>query len=155
MNTSFIHDASSLFREKIWLIFTNDGASFGNPRVSANYLCELLRECNNSQNASDSPVSPENLADSSNARAGKLTIIKRRSFIEMFASEKPHRKLFGKRFRADFRRSAIEKIVDEIIEKNENQVTAYRAATKNCSLFRRQVMKASQAKRTRKSSMKS
>jgi aspartyl-tRNA(Asn)/glutamyl-tRNA(Gln) amidotransferase subunit B len=147
------NDASSLVAEKDLADFYERTARVsGNPRVSANFILgELLREFNNSgKNASDSPVSPENLAELiKTLGAGKINNNQAKEvLIEMFASEKTAQEVISEKgFEQISDSSAIEKIVDEIIEKNENQVNAYRGGNEKLfGFFVGQVMKASQGK---------
>jgi aspartyl-tRNA(Asn)/glutamyl-tRNA(Gln) amidotransferase subunit B len=147
------NDASSLVAKKDLADFYERTARVsGNPRVSANFILgELLREFNNSgKNASDSPVSPENLAELiKTLGAGKINNNQAKEvLIEMFASEKTAQEVISEKgFEQISDSSAIEKIVDEIIEKNENQVNAYRGGNEKLfGFFVGQVMKASQGK---------
>ena len=68
--------------------------------------------------------------------------------VEMFASGKDAASIISEKgFEQISDSSAIEKIVDEIIEKNENQVNAYRGGNEKLfGFFVGQVMKASQGK---------
>ncbi len=125
-------DASQLVGEKELAAFYESTAkASNNPRVSANFiLSELLRELNNSnKSVSESTVSPENLADliktldvgSINNNQAKEVL------IEMFASGKTADVVIKEKgFEQISDVAAIEKIVDEIIKNNDNQVQAYR-----------------------------
>ena len=68
--------------------------------------------------------------------------------VEMFNSGKDAAAVIGEKgFEQISDSSAIEKIVDEIIENNENQVNAYRGGNEKLfGFFVGQVMKASQGK---------
>jgi aspartyl-tRNA(Asn)/glutamyl-tRNA(Gln) amidotransferase subunit B len=146
-------DASSLVSEKDLAVFYERTArASGNPRVSANFiLSELLRELNNSnRRAADSPISPENLADLiKTLDAGKINNNQAKEVLtEMFAGGKSAAEVIKEKgFEQISDASAIEKIVDEIIEKNENQVTAYRSGNEKLfGFFVGQTMKASEGK---------
>ncbi len=124
----------------------------GNPLRSANFiLSELQRELNNSgKSFADSPVSAENLAELvKTLDAGKINNNQAKEvLIEMFASGNSAAEVISEKgFEQISDSSAIEKIVDEIIEKNENQVTAYRGGNEKLfGFFVGQVMKASGGK---------
>ena len=121
-----------------------------NPRVSANYILgELTRELNNSnKTAAESPVSAENLAELiKTLDAGKINNNQAKEVLaRMFASGKTAEAIIKEKgFEQISDSGAIEKIVDEIIEKNENQVEAYRGGNEKLfGFFVGQVMKASQ-----------
>ncbi len=151
-NLSF-DDASQLVSEKdLAEFYEKTAAASGNPRTSANFiLSELLRELNNSnKNAGNSPVSAENLAELiKTLDAGKINNNQAKEvLVEMFNSGKDSAAVISEKgFEQISDSSAIEKIVDEIIEKNENQVTAYRGGNEKLfGFFVGQVMKASQGK---------
>lgn len=146
-------DASQLVAEKgLADFYERTAKASGNPRVSANFvLSELQRELNNSaKSPADSPVSAENLAeliktlDASSINNNQAKEV----LIEMFHSGKTSDLVISEKgFEQISDSSAIEKIVDEIIKKNENQVTAYRNGNaKVLGFFVGQVMKASQGK---------
>ncbi|HSK73400.1 MAG TPA: Asp-tRNA(Asn)/Glu-tRNA(Gln) amidotransferase subunit GatB, partial [Pyrinomonadaceae bacterium] len=144
------NDASQLVSDKSLAEFYETTArNSGNPRASANFiLSELLRELNNSnKNASESPVSAENLAELiKTLDAGKINNNQAKEvLVEMFNSGKTSDEIIKEKgFEQISDASAIEKIVDEIIEKNENQVTAYRGGNEKLfGFFVGQVMKAS------------
>lgn len=147
------NDASSLVAEKDLAAFYERAArASANPRVSANFILgELLREFNNSgKNATNSPISPENLAELvKTLDAGKINNNQAKEvLIEMFASEKSAAEVISEKgFEQISDASEIEKIVDEIIEKNENQVNAYRGGNEKLfGFFVGQTMKASGGK---------
>jgi aspartyl-tRNA(Asn)/glutamyl-tRNA(Gln) amidotransferase subunit B len=151
-NLSF-EDASQMVADKSLADFYERAAkNSGNPRTSANFiLVELTREFNNSgKTASDSPVSAENLAELIKVLdAGKINNNQAKEvLVEMFNSGKSAAEVISaKGFQQISDSSAIEKIVDEIIEKNENQVAAYRGGNEKLfGFFVGQVMKASQGK---------
>jgi aspartyl-tRNA(Asn)/glutamyl-tRNA(Gln) amidotransferase subunit B len=146
-------DASQLVSDKSLAEFYEKTArASGNPRVSANFiLSELLRELNNSnKTASDSPVSAENLAELiKTLDAGKINNNQAKEvLVEMFASGKTAANVISEKgFEQISDSGQIEKIVDEIIENNENQVNAYRGGNEKLfGFFVGQVMKASQGK---------
>lgn len=146
-------DASQLVAEKDLAAFYETAAkASSNPRVSANYILgELTRELNNSnKTAADSPVSAENLAGLiKTLDAGKINNNQAKEvFVEMFASGKAADEVIKEKgFEQISDTGAIEKIVDEIIENNQNQVDAYRNGNEKLfGFFVGQVMKASQGK---------
>jgi aspartyl-tRNA(Asn)/glutamyl-tRNA(Gln) amidotransferase subunit B len=147
------HDASQLVSEKDLAAFYEATAkASNNPRVSANFiLSELIRELNNAgKTASESTVSAANLAELiKTLDAGKINNNQAKEvLVEMFNSGKSADVVIREKgFEQISDSSAIEKIVDEIIEKNENQVTAYRGGNEKLfGFFVGQVMKASQGK---------
>ncbi len=147
------NDASQLVSDKDLAAFYEATAqASGNPRVSANFiLSELLRELNNAgKTAGDSPVSAENLAELiKTLDAGKINNNQAKEVLtEMFASGKDSAAVIAEKgFEQISDSSAIEKIVDEIIEKNENQVKAYRGGNEKLfGFFVGQTMKASDGK---------
>jgi len=151
-NLSF-DDASQLVSEKdLAEFYEKTATASGNPRTSANFiLSELLRELNNSnKTAGDSPVSAENLADLiKTLDAGKINNNQAKEvLVEMFNSGKDSAAVISEKgFEQISDSSAIEKIVDEVIENNENQVNAYRGGNEKLfGFFVGQVMKASQGK---------
>ena len=126
------NDASQLVSDKDLAAFYETTAkASGNPRVSANFiLSELLRELNNDgKTASDSPVTAENLAELiKTLDAGKINNNQAKEVLtEMFAGGKTAETVISEKgFEQISDSTAIEKIVDEIIKNNENQVNAYR-----------------------------
>lgn len=146
-------DASQLVSEKDLADFYETTAkTSGNPRTSANFiLSELIRELNNAgKTASESPVSAENLAELiKTLDAGNINNNQAKEvLVEMFNSGKTADVVIKEKgFEQISDTSAIEKIVDEIIAKNENQVSAYRGGNEKLfGFFVGQVMKASQGK---------
>ena len=146
-------DASQLVTEKALAAFYELTAkASNNPRVSANFiLSELLRELNNSNKSiSESTVSPENLGELiKTLDAGNINNNQAKEVLtEMFASGKSADAVIKEKgFEQISDNSAIEKIVDEIIEKEQNQVIAYRNGNEKLfGFFVGQVMKASQGK---------
>jgi aspartyl-tRNA(Asn)/glutamyl-tRNA(Gln) amidotransferase subunit B len=146
-------DASQLVSEKgLADYYEITAKNSGNPRVSANYILgELTRELNNSnKTASDSPVSAENLAELiKTLDAGKINNNQAKEvFIEMFAAGKTADEIIREKgFEQISDSSAIEKIVDEIMASNQNNVDAYRSGNEKLfGFFVGQVMKASQGK---------
>ena len=146
-------DASQLVSEKELAAFYEATAkASNNPRISANFiLSELLRELNNSnKSVAESTVSPENLAELiKTVDAGNINNNQAKEvLIEMFASEKTADIIIKEKgFEQISDVSAIEKIVDEIIAGNQNQVEAYRNGNEKLfGFFVGQTMKASQGK---------
>ena len=146
-------DASKIVSDRHLAAYYETAATVsGNPRTSANFiLSELLRELNNSgKTAADSPVQPENLAELiKTLDAGKINNNQAKEvLVEMFNSGKAAAAIISEKgFEQLSDSSEIEKIVDEIIEKNENQVNAYRGGNEKLfGFFVGQVMKASQGK---------
>ena len=147
------NDASQLVLEKDLAEFYEKTAkASGNPRTAGNFiLSELTRELNNSNiEIKDSPVSAENLAELiKTLDAGKINNNQAKEvLVEMFASGKDSATVISEKgFEQVSDVGQIEKIVDEIIEKNENQVTAYRNGNEKLfGFFVGQTMKASQGK---------
>ncbi len=146
-------DASQIVSDKDLAAFYETTAkNSGNPRTSANFiLSELIRELNNSgKTANESPLTAENLAELiKTLDSGKINNNQAKEVIvEMFNSGKTSGEIIKEKgFEQISDESAIEKIVDEIIEKNQNQVEAYRGGNeKLIGFFVGQVMKASQGK---------
>jgi aspartyl-tRNA(Asn)/glutamyl-tRNA(Gln) amidotransferase subunit B len=146
-------DASQLVADKNLAAFYEGTAKVSNnPRVSANFiLSELTRELNNSnKSVSDSPVSAENLAELiKTLGTGKINNNQAKEVLtEMFASGKTSAEVITEKgFEQISDSGAIEKIVDEIIENNQNQVTAYRNGNEKLfGFFVGQTMKASGGK---------
>ncbi|MEO8574319.1 MAG: Asp-tRNA(Asn)/Glu-tRNA(Gln) amidotransferase subunit GatB [Pyrinomonadaceae bacterium] len=147
------HDASQIVADRDLASFYETTAKeSGDPRVSANFiLSELTRELNNSgRSVAESPVSAANLAElikilgsgSINNNQAKEVL------VEMFSSGSSAEQVIkDKGFEQISDGPAIEKLVDEIIESNQNQVTAYRGGNEKLfGFFVGQVMKASQGK---------
>ncbi len=146
-------DASQFVNDKSLAEFYERAAKASNdPRVSANYvLGDLTRELNNfGKTVSSSPVSAANLAELiKTLSTGKINNNQAREvFVEMFNSGKTADAIIKEKgFEQISDSSAIEKIVDEIIEKNQNQVEAYKNGNEKLfGFFVGQVMKASQGK---------
>ena len=146
-------DASQIVADKGLAEFYETAAkASNNPKAAANWiLSELLRELNNhGKSASDSPVSAENLAelihfldeDKINGKQAKDVL------VEMFEKGKSAADVVKEKGLEQISdEGAIEKIVDEVIEKNQNQVDAYKNGNeKLLGFFVGQVMKASQGK---------
>ena len=147
------NDASQLVSDKDLAEFYETTAkNSNNPRVSANFiLSELLRELNNAgKTANDSPVTAENLAELiKTLDAGKINNNQAKEVLtEMFAGGKSAETVISEKgFEQISDSTAIEKIVDEIIENNENQVNAYRGGNEKLfGFFVGQTMKASGGK---------
>jgi aspartyl-tRNA(Asn)/glutamyl-tRNA(Gln) amidotransferase subunit B len=146
-------DASQLVSEKALADYYEKAAKLSNnPRVTANYILgELTRELNNSgKSAAESPVSPENLAELIKILdAGKINNNQAKEvFVEMFAAGRTAPEIITEKgFEQISDPGAIEKIVDEIIENNQNQVNAYRSGNEKLfGFFVGQVMRASGGK---------
>ncbi len=146
-------DASQLVAEKDLAEFYETAAkASSNPRASANFiLSELTRELNNSGTPiANSPVTANGLAelikvlDSASINNNQAKEV----LVEMFASGKNAAEVIKEKgFEQISDEAAIEKLVDEIIETNQNQVTAYRDGNvKLFGFFVGLVMKASQGK---------
>ncbi|MCA1639273.1 MAG: Asp-tRNA(Asn)/Glu-tRNA(Gln) amidotransferase subunit GatB, partial [Acidobacteria bacterium] len=146
-------DASQVVSDKSLADFFEITAkNSNNPKASANWiLSELLRELNNAgKTADESPVSAENLAElirfvDDDKISGKQA---KEVLIEMFQNGKSASEIVREKGLEQVSdTAAIEKIVDEIIEKNQNQVEAYRNGKESLiGFFVGQVMKASQGK---------
>ena len=146
-------DASQLVSDKSLAEFYEQTAKASeNPRVSANFiLSELLRELNNSsKSVAESPLSAEDLAHLIKIlESGKINHNQAKEvLVEMFNSGKTADEVITEKGLEQISDTgAIEKIVDEIIQKNENQVNAYRGGNEKLfGFFVGQVMKASQGK---------
>jgi aspartyl-tRNA(Asn)/glutamyl-tRNA(Gln) amidotransferase subunit B len=146
-------DASQMVAEKSLADFYESTAeASANPRVSANFiLSELTRELNSvSRTAAESPVSPEHLAELIRTLdRGEINNNQAKEvLVEMFASGKTSSDIISEKGFVQVSDAAeIEKIVDQIIESNENQVKAFREGNdKLFGFFVGQVMKASQGK---------
>ena len=146
-------DASQLVSEKSLADYYETTAkNSGNPRVSSNFiLSELQRELNTAgKSASDSPVSAEDLAALIKTLvAGSINNNQAKEvLVEMFNSGKSSADVITEKgFEQVSDTVAIEKIVDEIIAANQNQVEAFRGGNdKLMGFFVGQVMKASQGK---------
>ena len=146
-------DASQMVSDKSLAAFYETTAKkSNNPKAAANWiLSELLRELNNAgKTASDSPVSAEDLAELVRyVDDGKISGKQAKEvLVEMFQSGKTASDIVkekGLEQVSDV--SEIEKIVDEIIEKNPSQVDAYRGGKESLlGFFVGQAMKASQGK---------
>jgi aspartyl-tRNA(Asn)/glutamyl-tRNA(Gln) amidotransferase subunit B len=160
MRDRMIEDYSLSFADASQLVSDKDLAEFyestakesGDARVSANFiLSELLRELNNSGKAvAQSPVSPTNLAELiKTLGSGAINNNQAKEvLVEMFSSGSTAAEVIKEKgFEQLSDAGAIEKIVDEIIETNQNQVTAYRGGNEKLfGFFVGQVMKASQGK---------
>ena len=160
MRDRFIADYGVSFGDASQLVGDKDLAEFyeatakasGNPRISANFiLSELMREINNSDlGIANSPVPSGNLAALiKTLDAGKINNNQAKEVLtEMFQTARTSDEVIKEKgFEQISDSSAIEKIVDEIIETNQNQVTAYRGGNEKLfGFFVGQVMKASQGK---------
>jgi len=160
MRERFMADYDLSFSDASQLVGDQDLADFyetaakasGNPRVSANFiLSELQRELNNSgKSIADSPVPAAELAALiKTLDSGAINNNQAKEVLtEMFNSGKGADTVISdKGFEQVSDPAAIEKIVDDIIEKNENQVTAYRGGNdKLFGFFVGQVMRSSGGK---------
>jgi aspartyl-tRNA(Asn)/glutamyl-tRNA(Gln) amidotransferase subunit B len=147
------NDASQLVSDKdLAAFYERTARASNNPRISANFiLSELLRELNNvNQTAKDSPVSAENLAELiKTLDAGNINNNQAKEVLtEMFAHKKSAAEVIAEKgFEQVSDVGQIEKIVDEIIEKNQNQVIAYKNGNEKLfGFFVGQTMKASAGK---------
>ena len=146
-------DASQIVSEKDLAVFYEQTAkASGNPRASANFiLSELMREWNNAgKSANNSPVSSKDLAILiKTLDAGKINNNQAKEvLVEMFTGGKDATTIISEKgFEQISDAAAIEKIVDEIIKKNQNQVTAYKNGNEKLfGFFVGQTMKASGGK---------
>ena len=146
-------DASQLVSDKSLAEFYERTAkASNNPRASANFiLSELLRELNNSETSvAQSPLSAENLAQLiKTLETGKINHNQAKEvLVEMFNSGKTADEVIAEKGLEQISDTgAIEKIVNEIIENNQNQVTAYRSGNEKLfGFFVGQTMKASGGK---------
>jgi len=146
-------DASQLVSEKSLAEFYETAAKTSrNPRVTSNFvLSELLRELNNSgKAAAESPITAENLAELvKTLDAGKINNNQAKEvLVEMFKSGKTSADVIAEKgFEQISDTGAIEKVVDDVIAANEQQVNAYRGGNEKLfGFFVGQVMKASQGK---------
>jgi len=147
------NDASQLVSDKdLAAFYERTARASNNPRISANFiLSELLRELNNvNQTAKDSPISAENLAELiKTLDAGNINNNQAKEVLtEMFAHKKSAAEVIAEKgFEQVSDVGQIEKIVDEIIEKNQNQVIAYKNGNEKLfGFFVGQTMKASAGK---------
>ncbi|MDQ3180068.1 MAG: Asp-tRNA(Asn)/Glu-tRNA(Gln) amidotransferase subunit GatB [Acidobacteriota bacterium] len=146
-------DASQLVSDKSLAEFYEQTAkASNNPRASANFiLSELLRELNNSETSvAQSPLSAENLAELLRTlETGKINHNQAKEvLVEMFNSSKTADEVIAEKGLEQISDTdAIEKIVNEIIERNQNQVEAYRKGNEKLfGFFVGQTMKASNGK---------
>lgn len=146
-------DASQIISEKsIAEFYETTAKTSGNPRTSANFLLsEVVRELNNSnKEIGESLLTAENLAELiKTLDAGSINNNQAKEVIvEMFNSGKTSAEVIKEKgFEQVSDVSAIEKIVDEIIANNENQVNAYRGGNEKLfGFFVGQTMKASGGK---------
>lgn len=160
MRERFMKDYSLSFDDASQIVADKDLAGFyeetaklsNNPRVSANFiLSELMRELNNSgKSVAESTVSANALAELvKTLDAGNINNNQAKEvLVEMFNSGKSAAEVIKEKgFEQISDSSAIEKIVDEIIEKNQNQVEAYRNGNEKLfGFFVGQTMKASGGK---------
>ncbi|MDQ6789016.1 MAG: Asp-tRNA(Asn)/Glu-tRNA(Gln) amidotransferase subunit GatB [Acidobacteriota bacterium] len=160
MRDRFMKDYNLSFADASQLVSDIDLAAFyeraakasGNPRVSSNFvLSELTRELNNAgKTAKDSPVSAEDLAMLvKTVDTGKINNNQAKEVLtEMFNSGKTSDAVIAEKgFEQISDSSAIEKIIDEIIENNQNQVAAYKNGNEKLfGFFVGQTMKASGGK---------
>ena len=160
MRERFLTDYKISYADASQLVGDKDTAEFyeraakasNNPKAAANWILgELARELNNSDKSIvNSPVSAENLAELVMILdSGKINNNQAKEVLaEMFQSGNSAPEVIKvKGFEQISDSSAIEKIVDEIIENNQNQVNAYRGGNEKLfGFFVGQVMRASQGK---------
>lgn len=160
MRDRFINEYSLSFSDASQIVSEQGLANYyeaaakasGDARVTANFfLSELLRELNNSGRAiGDCPVPAEGLAELvKTLGSGAINNNQAKEvLVEMFKSGNTVAAVIAEKgFEQISDESAIEKIVDEIVEKNENQVTAYRGGNEKLfGFFVGQVMRASEGK---------
>ena len=146
-------DASQIVSEKsLAEYFETTARLTANPKTSANWILgELTRELNNSgKSAAESPVTAEDLAELiKTLESGKINNNQAKEVLaEMFATHKTVAEVIAEKgFEQISDSGAIEKIVDDVIENNQNQVTAYRGGNEKLfGFFVGQVMKAWQGK---------
>jgi aspartyl-tRNA(Asn)/glutamyl-tRNA(Gln) amidotransferase subunit B len=146
-------DASTLVSEKSLAEFFDASArESGNPRTTANFvLSELVRELNNSgKTVEECPIAPSQFAELiKTLDAGKVNNNQAKEIlVEMFTSGKDAATIISEKGLEQVSDpDAIARIVDEIIEANPGQVTAYRGGNdKLFGFFVGQVMKASGGK---------
>lgn len=146
-------DASQMVSDKSLAEFYETTAkNSNNPKAAANWiLSELLRELNSAgKTASDSPVSAENLAELVRfVNDGRISGKQAKDvLIEMFQAGKTASDIVREKGLEQISDvSEIEKIVDEIIEKNPGQVDAFRSGKESLlGFFVGQTMKASEGK---------
>lgn len=146
-------DASNLVSDRsLAEYFETVARESGNPRLAANWvLGEFLRELNNSgKSAEQSLITAEGLAELiKTVEAGKINNNQAKEvLVEMFATGKSVEEVVREKgFEQISDRSAIEKIVDDVIAANEKNVEAYRAGNEKLfGFFVGQVMKASGGK---------
>ena len=160
MRDRFMADYALSFADASQMVGDQDLANYyetaarasGDPRVAANFiLSELQRELNSSgKTIAESPVPADELAALvKTLNSGAINNNQAKEvLVEMFGSGKAAAAVISEKgFEQISDEGEIEKIVDEIIEKNENQVTAYRGGNdKLFGFFVGQVMRASEGK---------
>jgi aspartyl-tRNA(Asn)/glutamyl-tRNA(Gln) amidotransferase subunit B len=146
-------DASQIAADKDLAAFYEATAkASNNPRVSANFILSgLTRQLNNSnKSVSDSLISAENLAELiKTLDAGKINNNQAKEVLgAMFESGETAAVVISEKgFEQISDAAAIEKIIDEIVENNQNQVAAYKNGNEKLfGFFIGQTMKASGGK---------
>ena len=146
-------DASQLVSDKDLAEYFETTARFtANPKLSANWILgELTRELNNSgKDIKENLLTAHDLAELiKTVESGKINNSQAKEvLIEMFATGKTAAEVTREKgFEQISDAGAIEKIVDEVIENNQNQVAAYRSGNEKLfGFFVGQVMKASEGK---------
>jgi len=146
-------DATQLISDReLAEYFEKTAVRSAHPKLSANWvLGELTRELNASgKRPSESLVSPEDLAELIRTlEAGSINNNQAKEiFSEIFASGKTVATIIDEKgFEQVSDAATIEKLVDETIAANEDQVAAYRGGNEKLfGFFVGQVMKASQGK---------
>ncbi len=147
------NDASQLVADKGMADYFEIAAkATGNGKAAANWILgELTRELNNAgKSASESPVPADDFAELiKTVEAGKINNNQAKEVLaEMFGSGKTAGDVIAERgFEQVSDIGAIEKIVDDVIAANEQNLAAYRNGNEKLfGFFVGQVMKASQGK---------
>lgn len=143
------YDAAQLTDEKeVADFFEIVSEKSGNPKLAANWITsELMRELNNAKlSISNSPISPKMLAQlirliDTNIISGKIG---KTVFSEMWTSKNNPEDIIKEKGLAQISNTAvIEKMIDDILTANSEQVTEYRAGkTKVFGFFVGAAMKA-------------
>ena len=146
-------DASQMVGDKSLAEFFEKAAkATGNAKLTANWILgELTRELNNSgKTAAESPVTAEGLAELlKTVESGKINNNQGKEvLVEMFATGRSAAEVISEKgFEQVSDTGAIEKIVDDVIASNQQNVDSYRGGNEKLfGFFVGQVMKASGGK---------